>query len=845
MLKMQADPFIPSLSERELFEHLQTSSRGLSEDEVLLRRKRFGRNLLKEEKISKWKIFFSQFNSLLIYVLIAASLISLSIGEWRDFTLIICIIALNGIIGFLQELKAEASIASLKKLTESRNKVIREGHLQLIPSSELVPGDYLIFHEGELVTADVRLIESAGLMVDESTLTGESVPVVKDHTLSISSKALPYEWTNTLLAGTSIVRGTGRGVVFHTGKESYLASIAEKATEQSPPTPLTKSIATFIKRYIILLLSLFLALALLGLFQGRSFLELSYLLIAALVSAVPEGLPIVITLTMVIGALALSKQRTLVRYLPAVETLGSATVIASDKTGTITEGKLIVQNVFSHDENKLQQIAALCNDSHQGTGDPLDVALADWVEKYEEIRSCCPRKWAYSFDTKLMFMATVNEIDGKEELLIKGAYESLREKAEEGEEIHRLEAAFHSFLKEGLRVLALGTATWENQDPSTWKVRIIGLIGFLDPPKEEVKEAVQIAKMAGVRTLMITGDHPMTARAIAQEVGIWDESNRLLTGKEIEHFSDQQLLQELSSATVLARILPEHKYRIVKLLQQEKEIVAVTGDGINDIPALKTADIGIAMGNGAEAAKSAAKMVITDNNLKVIVDAIKNARVIADNLRKVIYYLISTSLQEVFLLALSLLFFFPIPLSAIQILWINLVTDGTQDKTFPLAKEEGDVMKRKPKKPERQFFDSQQIFRILYFGIGTGLLCFFLYVFLLRHYPFKVVSTIIFTSSAAAQWANGIQSQKESEPFCKNLKSSFSINPWIFVGSGAGVLLQCAAIYIAPSLFHSTRLGAEHWIYPLLVFIAVFAFVELRKWGEQLYRQRKKNSHPT
>lgn len=822
-----------ALSIEETFKRLESSPQGLNSEEVEKRQKQFGKNVLIEEKISKFKIFLRQFNSGLIYILFAASLVSALIGEWTDFLVINGIILVNGLIGFWQELKAESSIAALKKMTESKNQAIRDGKFIHIASSELVPGDYVIFHEGEVVTADIRLTDSSGLMIDESPMTGESAPIVKDHTVILPENNLPYELGNILLAGTIVVRGSGYGVVAKTGAKTYLASIAEKAKEASPETPLNKALSFFTRRYVILLIATFFLLGVVGYLQGRDVVDIGYILLAALVSAVPEGLPIVLTLVMVLGALALSKRQALIRYLPSVETLGSVTIIASDKTGTITEGKLIVKEVYSQEPEKLKMIAALCNDSHDGSGDPLDVALSKWVEGYDGIRDGHPRSWTHSFDTRLMLMATANKINDTEELLIKGAFESLKEKVENKDELKELDGAFTSFLEQGLRVIAFGAGKWENNhDPASWKIKIIGLVGFLDPAKEGVKEAVIAAKKAGVRVVMITGDHPMTAKAVAKEVDIWSENDQILTGKEIEEFSDERLLEALKTTTVLARILPEHKYRVVKLLQQSKEIVAVTGDGVNDVPALKAADIGIAMGSGTEAAKSVSKMVITDNNLRIIVEAIRNARVIACNIRKVIYYLISTSLQEVLLIALAILSNLPLPLVAIQILWINLVTDGVLDKTFPFAKEEGDVMTEKPRRPEKQFFDLAQMIRILTFAVVLGLLCFFLYTYLIGAYSVEMVSTIIFTSVVVAQWANGVQAQKESEPFFKNVLRSFTINPFIFLGLALGIVLQCSILYFVPTLFHSVPMDLEHWRYPLLVFLVAFGFVEIRKWIE-------------
>jgi P-type Ca2+ transporter type 2C len=826
-----------TLSIEETFRHFKTSPHGLNEQEAIKRQHQFGKNVLKEEKISKLKIFFRQLNNLLIFVLLAASLVSLIIGEIADFFIINFLILINCVTGFWQELKAEASIAALKKMTESKNQVIRDGKYAHIASSELVPGDYLILHEGEVITSDIRLTDSSGLLVDESSLTGESVPIIKDHSTVLTKDSLPYELNNMLLTGTVVVRGSGHGVVVKTGSRTYLASIAEKAQEASPDTPLNKALKFFSQRYVTLVSGIFFLLGIIGYFQGRTVLDLGYILLAGLVSAVPAGLPIVITLVMVLGALTLSKKQTLIRYLPSVETLGSVTIIASDKTGTITKGKLIVKNFHSHDEAKLKLIAALCNDSHGESGDPLDVALSKWVgASYEKLREAHPRIWSHSFDSRLMLMATANTIDGKEEFLIKGAFESLKERVTNKDDLTEWEKIFESFLAEGLRVIAFGVGKWENNiDPASWKIHIVGLIGFLDPAKLGVKEAVHAAKQAGIHVIMITGDHPMTAKAVAKDVGIWKDQDVILTGKDIEKFSDKHLRDVLKTTTVLARILPEHKYRVVKTLQESSELVAVTGDGVNDVPALKAADIGIAMGAGTEAAKSVSKMVITDNNLKIIVEAIRNARIIADNIRKVIFYLLSTALMEITLLVVSILSNQALPLNAIQILWINLVTDGVQDKFFPLAKEEGNVMARKPKRPEKQFFDKSQVFRIMSFGVTMGLVCFLLYMYLLNFYSPILASSITFSSVVVAQWANGIQAQKEVEPFFKNIIRSFTINPFIFLGSFLGILLQFFAIYLVPDIFYVVPLELCHWKYPLFIFLIAFAIVEVRKWVESKF----------
>lgn len=826
-------PDIPhTISITDLEAQLSTSSQGLVDDEVQKRLQQYGRNALHEEKTSRLVVLLRQFNSILVYILIIAAIVSLLVSDIKDFFIIIFIIIINAIIGFWQELKAESSLNALKKLTESRVTVIREGKQQIIPSAELVPGDHVVFIEGDLVTADIRLSESSSLTVDESSLTGESLPVLKDHSVVIDENAPPYEMKNSLLSGTSVVRGNGKGYVVKTGRDTYFASIAELAQERSPDSPFTKAIGHFTKRYISLLLVIFALVGAVALFQGRSYEEIAYLLVAQMVSAVPEGLPIVVTIIMVVGALALSKKQTLVRYLPAVETLGSATVIASDKTGTITEGKLTVQDVFALDRETLTSVAALCNDSLDGTGDPIDVALAAWVDGYESIRDQNPRRWEYPFDTNRRLMATVNTIDGVEFFSVKGAYEDLKKHADNPADLKEIELQVDAMAGRGLRVLAFGSGKWITEDPDLWRFSIVGIVGFVDPPKDSAVGAVRVAQKAGIRVLMITGDHPLTAREVARSVNIWHDGDRMLTGPEIESMTDTELAEALKQTTVLARILPEHKYHVVKTLQEHGETVTVTGDGVNDVPALRAADLGIAMGSGTEAAKSAAKMVIVDSNLSVIVDAIRNGRVIVDNIRKVIYYLVSTSVTEIVLISSSIIVGLPLPLLPIQILWVNLVTDGVQDKIFPFIHEEGNVMQRRPIPPSMQFFDLKQIRRIMTFGLVMGSLCTILFIHLLGQYPYELVVTIMFTSVVCFQWFNGLQAQMEHEPYLLNLKKSITINPYIFPGIGIGFILQLIAIYALPGIFGTVPLALEHWGYVVVMSLVGFFLVELIKWLE-------------
>ena len=822
-----------SLKPEEVLGVAKSSLNGLSIDEAALRLKQYGRNTLQEKKASKLVLLLKQFNSLLVYILFAASALSLWLGDLKDFIVIAGLVLFNGLLGFWQEVKAEASIEDLKKMTEHKIKAMRDDKLQEFASSELVPGDVVVLGDGDMISADARLIESAGLLIDEASITGESLPVAKDHTAILKEETKPYELVNMVLTGTTVVKGSGKAVVVKTGSQTYFASIANRVKEKSPPTPVTKAIHSFSRKYVFLIIGLLLTVGIVDVVKRAKPAETAYVLVAQLVSAVPEGLPLVITLVMVVGAIALSKKKTLTRHLPAVETLGSATVIASDKTGTITEGKLIVQEYFALDENMLRTAACLSNDSENGLGDPVDVSLAVWYGKdYEEEKKKYVRFFSYPFDSVKKIMASGNQFNDKKMLFVKGAYESLNPLAVNVDDLSRVETKMAEMAGNGLRVLAFGAGDFSGDNPDQWKVNIVGLVGFLDPPKPGVKEAVETAQQAGIRVMMITGDFLLTAKAIAHQVRIWREGDSALTGDEVDELGDKELGEILEKTTVLARVLPEQKFRIVRLLQSRGEIVAVTGDGVNDVPVLKIADLGIAMGSGSEAAKSVAKMVIADNNLKVIIDAIRNGRVIAANLRKVIYYLVSTGVMELVLISSCIILGMPLPLLAIQILWINLVTDGVQDKVFPFTKEEGNVMELKPRQPEKQFFDSTQVYRIMFFSVVMGIAHIVLFAHLLKIYPYILANSIIFTSVVAIQWFNGIQAQKERMPFFYNLAESIKINPLIYVSVAAGILLQLSAIYMIPKWFGVVSLSFEHWRYIVVMCGLSFLMVEIRKWTE-------------
>lgn len=831
-----------SKTPEELYKILKSSVSGLNADQALNKLHIMGPNSLLDEQRSVLSIFISQFKSPIVFILIFAALFSLIMGQKNDSFIIIGILIINSLLGFFQEYRAESSIQALKKLTETHIHVMRMGIEVLLPSVELVPGDIVILREGDLIPADIRLIESYGLLVDEATLTGESIPTVKQSLKILPDNVLPYEQSNVLFSGTHIVKGTARGIVYATGEQTYIASIAQSAREQSPDSPLTRSLAIFSKRLILILIVILAFVGIVGILQDRSYQEMGSILIAELVSAVPEGLPIVVTLTLALGAHRLSRHKILVRHLPSVESLGSASIIATDKTGTITEGFLSVNQSEVLDDEQLKLCAALCNDSKNEYGDPIDTALERWIggTSYTILREQNPRIFYHPFDTKLRFMATINKNGDKECLYIKGALEALQKIAtNSAKDLEQLQKAHDSMASVGLRLLAFGISDKDWQDPTQWKIRIVGLIGFADAAKSDAANAVKLAKEAGIRVIMITGDNPLTAQVIAQEVGIWSKGDMVLNGSAVENMDDSTLKDSLINCTVIARALPEHKYRIVKLLQAEGEIVVVTGDGVNDVPALKAADLGIAMGNGSEAAKSTAKMVITDNNLGVIVDAIRQGRIIAANLRKVIFYLVATCFDEILLISAAIIMGLPLPIHPTQILWVNIVTDGVTDKTFPMCREEGDVMRKKPRKIDTQFFDRWQIARISFVSIVNASVALSVFYYMLIHgYEYVAAVTVSFCIIVTSQWINGILAQKENEPFLLNIRRSLTINPYIWIGLGIGVALQAAALYIVPQWFHATPPTLEMLAYIAIATLGVFVLIESYKWMEWSLRIR-------
>ncbi len=822
-----------SITYKEVLDLLDSTEKGLPVSEAKKRVQLLGKNILEEEEEKNIYIFIRQFSNPLTLVLIAAAIITGFLGRFLDTGVITFIVLVNGFLGFFHELKAKGSYESLKKKTETKSKVLREGKIIEVPSSEITLGDIVILSEGDVVPADIRLIESTGLMVDESLLTGETVPVEKVADITLPEDTPVNERKNILFKGTVVVRGKGKGVVYAIGEDTEIGKITVKIKERSPETPLNRSIRIFTKKWIFLLAFVLSIIFILGLLEGKDLYTLSLLIVSEMVSAVPEGLPLVITFVLIIGALKLSKKNVLVKYLPAVETLGSTTYIIADKTGTITEGKLKVEDVYFVEKVKLLLASALCNEATDEKGDPLEVAILKWLDDlgfdWKKVRKEYKKLWEYPFDTNLRIMATVNEIYGKKFIFVKGAFETLKTIA--AEDVEKLQSVHDKMAENGLKVIAVGYAEIDKIPDSITEIKInmAGLIGFFDPPKEGVLEAVEMSRKAGIKVVMVTGDNVKTAISIGKAVGIYKEKDIVMKGKDLNLYTDEELYRVLQRVSVVARATPEDKYRIVKVLQSHGEIVSVTGDGVNDVPALRVADLGIAMGSGSNAAKEVAKMIITDNNLKVIVDAIEYGRNIAVNLKKAIYYLVSCSLGELGLITSSFLLNLPLPLHPIQILWINLVTEGVQDKTFAFNKKEKNLMENKPERIERMLFDKKQIVDILFSGVSMAVITLSLFIYYLNIFNVKHATAVAFTSLVVNQWFNGIQATV-NRPFFKGFKENISFNRYMFLGIGVGFVLQIIALYIFPSVFHAEMLSFKDWFIILLSGLVFFFLLEAKKW---------------
>ena len=755
--------------------------KGLNTSQVEENKSKYGENELQEKKKEPLiKKFIAQFKDFSIIVLIIAAIVSGIVGVaqgegFTDTIIILIVVLLNAVIGVAQESKAEKSLEALRKLSEHAAKVIRDGKEQVIPARELVPGDVVIIETGDYVSADLRIIEAANLKAQESSLTGESVPVEKSIEAIEATEIGIGDRVNMLFSSSLITYGRGKAIVVETGMNTEVGKIAGMLNDtEKQETPLQRRLNSLGKTLGIAALAICAFIFVIGLLQGKDVISMFMTAVSLAVAVIPEGLVAVSTIVLAIGVQKMVKKNAIVKKLPAVETLGSSTVICSDKTGTLTQNKMTVEKVFCNDVtvdvnkvettedfNKLVYNCMLCNDSRmletgELAGDPTETALIDMafnLEYQEAIVRENPRVEEVPFDSNRKLMTTVNENNGKYRVYTKGGVDELLARCNsylfKGEIRTNLEDYSRwirenneNMAKDALRVLAFAykdidhIPSKEEMETIESGLTFIGMVGMIDPPREEAKKAVEKCKHAGIKTVMITGDHKITAVAIAKKLGILENEDEALTGLELDKISDEELTKNIRKYSVYARVSPEHKVRIVKAWQANGEIVAMTGDGVNDSPALKTADIGCAMGKvGTEVAKEAADVILTDDNFATIVSAVEEGRRIYDNILKVIQFLISCNVGEVIVLLLATLF---APLIAktfgisdvtmiqlllpIHILWINLVTDTFPALALAFDPANRDVMDRKPIKKDEGIFTKGRTFRIIYQGAMIGIL---------------------------------------------------------------------------------------------------------------------------
>ena len=884
------------LEEEEVVSLLDSSRDGLRLEEAEDRLRRFGPNRLRERKgPSPLALFLRQFESPLVYVLLAAGVVTMVVGQYLDAAVILIVVVLNAIIGYVQEAKAAAAMAALLRMTAPTATVLRQGTRAEVELWRVVPGDAVMLAGGDKVPADLRLLEAHNLQIDEATLTGESVPVAKT-THPVRQANIPLaDQLNMAFAGTTVTSGRGIGIAVATGPATELGKISEEVTGvEVVETPLQARLRSFSRFLGILVLFLVAIVFGAGVLLRYGVIEMFLTAVTLAVSAIPEGLPATVTIILAIGTQRMAGRNAIIRRLPAVETLGTADFICTDKTGTLTRNEMTVRIICTAERSyqvtgsgyqpegeirpdghvgkrpfgpaleMLLTIGALANDAHLlwegGTrkvlGDPTEGALLMAAEKgglhLGRLRHLHRRLAEIPFESEQQYMATLNLLDGRPTILVKGAPGrvagmSSRQMSDTGRKAldrERVLDRAHRLAEQGYRVLALAykPSTSEKLVPAEVEHGLIfvGLVGIIDPPRAEAAEAVENARRAGVRVAMVTGDHKQTAMAIARQLGILDHDHAVQTGRELEALSDEELDQVVDRVAVYARAAPEHKLRVVNRLKSRGHIVAVTGDGVNDAPALRAADIGVAMGiTGTDVAKETADMVLADDNFATIFGAIEEGRVVFENIGKAIFFLLSTNAGEVLSVLVALLAGLPVPLVPVQILWMNLVTDSAPVIALGFEPGEPEYTRRPPRHPKSEMISTVLKLRLVLVAgamtIGT------LGVFALELQAGTSLieaRTEAFTTLVMFQLFNALNARSENQSiFARGLLG----NRHMLAGLILGVLLQLVVIY-APAVqpaMHTVPLGADEWGVIIGVSASVLALVEVEKLIRGKLRRRR------
>ena len=858
-----------TLEKNDVIRRLNTKERdGLTEEEVKIRQAKYGKNKLKDKKKESIIIkFIKQFNDFMIITLIIASIISAVISKMQgendyvDSIIIIGIVIFNALMGVIQEAKAEKSIEALKQMTPQITKVIRKGKTTEINAEDLVKGDIVILETGNFIPADCRIIESHNLKIEESSLTGEAEPSLKEANI-ICKKDIPLgDMKNMAFMASTVVNGTGKAIVTETGMETKVGQIANMIIEdEAPETPLQKKLGEVGKILGIACLAICIIIFIIGLIKKIEPIEMFMTAVGLAVAAIPEGLPAIVTIMLSIGVTKMAKRNSIIRKLPAVETLGSSNVICSDKTGTLTQNKMKVVEVKSKNPKFIITMATLCtdceitveNNQEKVIGEPTEKAIVEeglhiGCNK-KETEKIFPRINEIPFDSNRKMMTTIHRIGNKYRIICKGAPDVLLDKCTkevleigDNQDIKvktldklKIKNENEQMAHKALRVIAVAfkdvTELPSKIDSSTIEnnLTFVGLIGMIDPPREGVKEAVKTCKTAGIKTVMITGDHLETAKAIAKDLGILNNGEKAITGQELDKMTQEQLEKNIKEYSVFARVTPEHKVRIVKAWQRNGAVVAMTGDGVNDSPALKNANIGIAMGkNGTDVAKNAADIILTDDNFVTIVEAVKQGRNIYDNIKKAVHFLLSTNIGEIVTIFVGLILGLKSPLLAIQLLWINLVTDSLPAIALGLEKPEKDIMQRKPIDSKKGIFANGLWNKIILEGTMIGVFTLVAFSIGNKYYTLEVARTMAFLSIGFLELIHSINVKNEKSIF----ETGLFENKYLVGSFVLGIFVQTIVVVVPAfaKVFEVVPLSLTQWIITIAISILPIPVIELQK----------------
>ena len=861
-----------TLRKEEVLRKLSTDEKqGLTEKEVRERQEKYGKNKLQEKKKESFIVkFIKQFNDFMIIILIIASIISAVVSKMQgendyvDSIIIIGIVVFNALMGVIQEAKAEKSIEALKQMTPQLAKTIRNGKTVEVNAEELVKGDIIILDAGNFVPADCRILESHNLKIEESSLTGETQGAEKDADAICSKNAPLGDMKNMAFMASITVNGHGKAVVTDTGMSTKVGQIANMIIEdEAPQTPLQKKLGEVGKILGLACLAICVIIFVMGLIKHIEPVEMFMTSVGLAVAAIPEGLPAIVTIMLSIGVTKMAKKNSIIRKLPAVETLGSSSVICSDKTGTLTQNKMKVVDVRSQNKKFIIELATLCTDCDinvesgvpQVSGEPTEKAIVEECINMgtvkDKLENFMPRINEIPFDSNRKMMTTIHKIGNKYRIITKGAPDVLLQKCTKQVDLItemqnqynikikslenlKIQSDNRQMAQKALRVIAVA---YKDLDTLPSKIdsqniennlTFVGLIGMIDPPREGVKEAVQVCKNSGIKTVMITGDHLETAKAIAKDLGILEQKDMAITGQELDKITQKQLEKNISNYSVFARVTPEHKVRIVKAWQKNGAVVAMTGDGVNDSPALKNADIGIAMGkNGTDVAKNAADIILTDDNFVTIVEAVKQGRNIYDNIKKAIHFLIATNIGEIVTIFMGLVLGLKSPLLAIQLLWINLVTDSLPAIALGLEKPEKDIMQRKPVDSKKGIFADGLWNKIIVEGIMIGVLTLVAFSIGNKYYGLEAGRTMAFLSIGFLELIHSFNVKNEKSIF----EAGLFENKYLVGSFVLGIFIQ-AIVVVVPTfakVFEVVPLNLTQWIITVAISILPVPVIELQK----------------